>query len=252
MQIGAQLYTVRTFTQSAKDMDRTLQKIAEIGYPSVQLSGQSSSISAQELRAMCDRHGLVIGLTHTNPARIVEDTDAVIAEHKLMGCRYIGIGAMPERYRDPEWMPYFAEDYREAAKKIAAAGCRLMYHTHNFEFENHGGRRIIDFLCESFAPEELGFTLDTYWLQAAGCDVRDWLSRLQDRIPCVHFKDMNCRSFTPVMAPVGEGNLDFAEIVKQLDSIGKTEFAFVEQDTCEESPFVCLEKSFRNLKKLGC
>lgn len=252
MQIGAQLYTVRLFTQTEKDLDRTLQKIAAMGYSSVQLSGQAAGISAQSMHAMCERYGLTVGLTHTNPVRILEDTDAVIAEHKLLGCRYIGIGIMPEKYRDPAWMPYFVEDYKEAAKKIAAAGCRLMYHTHNIEFENRGGRRPIDLLCEGFMPEELGFTLDTYWLQAAGCDVLGWLDRLQDRIPCVHFKDMNCRGFTTVMAPVGEGNLDFASIVKKLDSLGKTEFAFVEQDTCEENPFVCLEKSLRNLKKFGC
>ena len=53
-----------------------------------------------------------------------------------------------------------------------------------------------------------------------------------------------------VMAPVMEGNMNFPAI---LEALKKTdcEYALVEQDTCLENPFVCLEKSYRNLAELG-
>ena len=38
MQIGAQLYTLRAFTQTEKDLGRTLERVARIGYRNVQLS----------------------------------------------------------------------------------------------------------------------------------------------------------------------------------------------------------------------
>ncbi|OAX48298.1 hypothetical protein gpAD87_09020 [Paenibacillus sp. AD87] len=38
MILGAQLYTVRSFLQTEKDIKRTLQKIAEMGYTSIQVS----------------------------------------------------------------------------------------------------------------------------------------------------------------------------------------------------------------------
>ena len=41
---------------------------------------------------------------------------------------------MPDKYRTPEWAANFAEDFKEPARKIAAAGKLLMYHNHNFEF----------------------------------------------------------------------------------------------------------------------
>ena len=44
--------------------------------------------------------GLKIVLTHTDPNRILNDTEAVIREHDVMGCDYIGIGMMPPEISD--------------------------------------------------------------------------------------------------------------------------------------------------------
>ena len=103
---------------------------------------------------------------------------------------------------------------------------------------------------ESFASEELGFTLDTYWVQAAGGDVVEWIDALKGRLPCVHLKDMAMEKGGQVMAPVMEGNMNFPRILRHLEKAG-TKYILVEQDTCQESPFVCLEKSYRNVSSLG-
>lgn len=250
MELGAQLYTLRNYIQCERDIDRTLQKVAQIGYKSVQVSAMGP-IDPHRLRALCDAYGLRVVLTHTPAERILNETEKVIEEHEILGCKYIGLGAMAEKYRDPRWLSCFKEDFKEPARKIAASGKLFMYHNHNFEFEKFGGKRIIETLLEDFAPEEMGFTLDTYWVQAAGADIYEWLDILGDRIPCVHLKDMAVHGFTPVMAPVMEGNLNFPAILKKLEEIGKTDYLLIEQDTCEESPFLCLEKSYRNLSALG-
>ena len=52
------------------------------------------------------------------------------------------------------------------------------------------------------------------------------------------------------MAPVMEGNMNFEAIMDALEN-SCCEYALVEQDTCQESPFICLRKSYDNLKKLG-
>ncbi len=250
MTIGAQLFTLRTYTQTPEDLDYSLGKVAEMGYETVQISA-IGPIPAQTVRELCDKHSLQIVLTHTDPGRILRDTEAVIKEHEVMGCKYIGIGMMPEKYRHPEWLWRFAEDYKEPAKKIAAAGMLLMYHNHNLEFQKFGGRLVLETLLESFAPEEMGITLDTYWVQMGGGDVCDWLKALKGRIPCVHLKDMAVRGMEPVMAPVGEGNLPWQKILEVLQAQGGTEHLLVEQDICEGSPFDCLEQSLKNLRALG-
>ncbi len=250
MTLGAQLFTLRDYTQTEKDLDYSLGRVAEMGYKTVQISA-IGPIPAETVRELCDKHGLEIVLTHTDPNRILNDTEAVIREHEIMGCEYIGIGMMPKKYCSPEWLPHFAEDYKEPAKKIAAAGKLLMYHNHNIEFQKFGGKLVLETLMESFAPEELGFTLDTYWVQMGGADVCDWLTRLKGRTPCVHLKDMAVRGWDPIMAPVMEGNLDFRKILRTLEELGGVKHLLVEQDICEGSPFDCLKTSYDNLHRLG-
>ena len=101
MILGAQLFTLREYTQTEKDLDFSLGKVAEMGYTTVQISA-IGPIPAEKVREVCDRHGLKIVLTHTDPNRILNDTEAVIREHDVMGCDYIGIGMMPPKYRTPE------------------------------------------------------------------------------------------------------------------------------------------------------
>ena len=250
MILGAQLYTVRNYTQTEKDLDYTLGQIAKIGYTTVQISAIAPSIKAVTVRELCDRHGLQIVLTHSDPNRILNDTEQLIEDHKIMGCRYIGLGSMPDKYRTPEWIDHFVTDYKEAALKIKRAGMLFMYHNHNFEFEKVKGKYYLGYLIEGFAPEELGFTLDTYWLQAAGLDVCQWINKLKDRIPCVHLKDMAMLRHEAVMAPVLEGNMNFERILKTLKDTN-CENLLVEQDICQESPFECLLKSYQNLYALG-
>ena len=68
----------------------------------------------------------------------------------------------------------------------------------------------------------------------------------------VHFKDMGAdsNSFQPIMTEIGEGNLNWQDIIKACTEIG-VEWALVEQDVCQRDPFESLAISLNNLKKLG-
>ncbi len=252
MIVGAQGYTLRNFMQSERDIRRSLKKVAEIGYTTVQISA-IGPIDPAVLRGICDENGLSIVLTHTAEAKLLGDIDGVIRDHKIMGCPYIGLGSMPERYRsNDEWVRYFAEDFLPIAQKIRDAGMLFMYHNHNFEFEKKNGRMLMDDLLELFPADLMGVTLDTYWLQAAGCDIIQWIEKLKDRIPCVHLKDMAVKGYEIRMAAVGEGNLNFPAILDTLKRLNRTKYILVEQDNCyEQHPYDCLAASYRNLNQMG-
>lgn len=252
MVIGAQGYTIRTYTQTERDFRIAMRRIAQIGYTAVQLSA-IGPIAPEAARKICDENGLSIVLTHTNPERMITDPEGVIRDHDILGCDYIGVGSMPERYRSTDWIDRFAEDFTAPAKKMRDAGKLLMYHNHNFEWEKlPDGRRILDVLLDAMPADLMGVTLDTYWVQAAGADVYAVIDRLKDRIPCVHLKDMAVKGFEQRMAAVGEGNMDFPKILKQLEKLGKTKYLLVEQDNCYgDSPFACLKRSYDYLKGLG-
>ncbi len=149
---GAQLYTIRQYIQTEPDIERSMKRIADIGYKTVQISA-IGKIAPERLREICDQNGLKIVLTHTPPDRILYETDAVIKEHDILGCDYIGIGGMPDKYRMYDWVEMFGVDFREPAKKIAAAGKLFMYHNHDFEFGRFGSKNLIEHLVDMFGPD---------------------------------------------------------------------------------------------------
>lgn len=252
MQIGAQLYTVRAFTQNEKDLGRTLERIAAMGYENVQLSAVGP-IAPQRIRALCDANGLRIVLTHNSDQKFLTAVDDLIEEHQIYGCRYIGLGGMNEKYRAADWLAHFAQDFEGPARKIRDAGMLFMYHNHAFEFARlPDGRTLMDALLSDMPEELMGVTADTYWLQFAGVDVNDWIRKHASRLPCVHLKDLAPFGFEARMAAVGQGNINFPAILDTLSQNGVTEYALVEQDNCYgESAFGCLEKSRRCLRELG-
>ena len=123
-----------------------------------------------------------------------------------------------------------------------------MYHNHHFELMKIGGEILLEKMCRDFAPEEMGITLDTYWIQKAGGDPASWLEKLSGRVPCIHLKDM---TYEGNMAVIGEGNINFDRVFEKAEKSG-TKYMLVEQDDCYgENPFDCLKRSYEFLKSKG-
>ena len=98
------------------------------------------------------------------------------------------------------------------------------------------------------SPDEMGFTLDTFWVQAGGGDPAQWLEKLSGRVPCIHLKDY---AYGRKMAVIGEGNINFDRVFEKAESAG-TEYMLVEQDDCNgEDPLDCLKRSYKYLHSLG-
>ncbi len=251
MEIGAQFYTLREFCKTPRDLASSLEKVAEIGYRTVQISG----VCPYEPEWLADRlreYGLRAVLTHTNPDRIRTDTHAVFLEHKSFNCRYIGIGSMPGGFDHPENYDAFVRNFRPVGEQIAHWGGKLMYHNHQMELSKApDGFRYLEKMAEDFSPQALGFTLDTYWIQYAGGDPAFWISQLAGRVPCIHLKDMTCAGKEQRMAPVGQGNMNFERVFAAAEEAG-TEYMLVEQDNCyNEDPFICLKRSYEYLTAVG-
>lgn len=251
IQLGAQLYTVRDYTQTPQAYRETLLRIRELGYRWVQLSG-AGPIDAQQLADYLNEADLTAAATHISFDHMLEDLPTVIREHQLWGCKYAGIGGMPERYRDSEEGIFaFAQDADAVAKRLADAGLTFVYHNHAWEFSRRGGRRVMEILHQH-TSSAFQFELDVYWAQAGGVYPVDLVQMLSGRMDVVHFKDMSIApDGAQRYAPIGEGNLNFDAILKACEQIGVVH-ALVEQDDCYgENPFDCLQRSYHYLKGLG-
>lgn len=252
MEIGAQLFTLRDYCKTLDDFSETLKKVADMGYKTVQVSG-TCGYDARWLRDELAKNDLRCVLTHTAMDKIRDLTDMVIADHQTFDCRYVGIGCAPNCFAGGEAdMAALCGAIDAAAKPLRDAGMLLMYHNHACEFQRCAdGRTYWQRLAQGYAPEDLGFTLDTFWAQLGGMDVPGLIRDMKGRVPCVHLKDLAVRVNTPATAPVGCGNLDFGAILKACEDAGTT-YLLVEQDDCyEENPFDCLKKSHDYLRSLG-
>lgn len=250
MNLAAQLYTLRDFCKTPTDIESTFKKVKAIGYNAVQVSG-IGPIDPNELKNIAQAAGLEIVATHTGYDRYVSDLEGVIADHKLWGCSYAGIGSMPGQYRgSAEGYKSFAEEFNEIGKKLQAHGIKFVYHNHRFEFERFNGKTGMEIMLENTQPENFGFILDTFWVQAGGCDPIEWIYKLSGRVDCIHFKDMIIIDDKQEMSEVMEGNLNWNGIFKACSDTG-VKWHIVEQDTCRRDPFDCLATSYNNLKKVG-
>ena len=248
-QIAAQMYTLREFTKTPKDLAEALKKVKQIGYDAVQMSG-AGPIEYSELKKILDDTGIYCCATHIPYERMRDETSKVIEEHYLIECKYPAIGGLPGAYRNADGFPKFAKEATEVGKKLADGGLHFGYHNHSFELEKYGSRTGLAILYEDSDPRYFKAEIDTYWIQHGGGDSAAWIEKLSGRIPLLHLKDMTVRKGNPIMAEVGEGNLNWPRILDACKKAG-VEWYIVEQDICERDPFESLAISLKNMKAWG-
>lgn len=259
MKLGAQFYSIRTETQTVEGLEKSFAKIKDIGYENVQLSA-IGPISAEDILRIKDKYELPIVCTHSPYDRIVNDTDALIREHKLYGADTIGLGSLPWNLKDDFGaMCDSARALVEPAKRIRDAGLRFAYHNHSYEFEKHGDTDIWSVLREELP--EMDYILDVFWVKFAGLDPVEMIRELgRERLVNIHFKDMKEAPLqwggdmavgAKLICPCGEGIIDFRSIIKVCDELSIPN-ALVEQDNAPElgDVFEQMRTSYNNLKPL--
>lgn len=250
MQIGAQFYTVRNQCQTLNNFALTLRKVADIGYKTVQISG-TCPYEAEWLREQLAMNDLRCVLTHIPVPRLVGETAQVIADHHVFGCEHIGLGWYAFNEDKPEESyANFMATYPRVAKEIRDGGRYFMYHNHDNEFKLAPGSKqiVLEKLAQDIPADVMGFTLDTFWIQAGGGDPAQWVEKLAGRVPVIHLKDY---AYGRRMAVVGEGNINFDRVFEKAEKSG-TKYMLVEQDDCNgEDPIECLRRSYEYLKACG-
>jgi sugar phosphate isomerase/epimerase len=256
--IAVQMYTLRDFIKTREGFVESLGKISKIGYRAVQLSavgamnGERPEVSATEARTLLDEHGLSCVATHRGWDDLIERTDAEIEFHQTLGCDYVAIGGLPAPYRQQgaEGYRHFVADAVPVIARLKEVGIRFGYHNHDFEFQRLApGRTHYDLLIE--AEPGLTLEIDVYWAVHAGVNPIRLFERGAGRVPVIHVKDKEVvPGDGPVMAAVGEGNLDWDSILPACAAAGVEVYA-VEQDICRRDPFDCLRSSYEFLLERG-
>jgi sugar phosphate isomerase/epimerase len=245
--IAAQLYTLRNQLQDGKQLAGVLGRLKEIGYAAVEVAGLGPATSERFGEAL-RREGLPACASHVSLDDLSRDLAGVAAQCRSWGCQYVVVPSLPPEYHSAEGFRRFANEAAEIAHALAGFDLRLAYHNHSFELERWDGKTGLEILFESASGRSLNAELDTYWLQVAGASPAAWLRRLSGRAPLVHLKDVAVVGGRVVPAEIGEGNLDWLEILPACRDAG-TEWLVVEQDETARDPLESLAISYRNLNR---
>ncbi len=257
---GLALYTVRE--NMGEDAKATLQKVADAGYAYIEAAGYADGkfygMDPQDFKSYVESIGLTPVSTHMGGVTL-ENADQQIADTKAAGFEYFTIPVPPMGMFtfDPEsrtmgmkgTMEDFAEILTTIGKKCEAAGLKLLYHNHDFEYkDNEDGIKPIVYLLENTDPKYVNFQMDLYWVTRAEADPVSYFEKYPGRFKLWHVKDMDEEG---KFAPVGEGTIDFKRILDKKDISGMEKY-FVEQDmTWDKKPLEVIKISHKGLKEIG-
>ena len=233
MEFGLNLFSVRDKLKTKEDLLFCVQRLKENGYKYFQYSG--GPFEVERLKEVENSVAPIV-LTHVPFDRIINEPYQLMQEHAQFGCKNIGLGMMPiDIISDQAKCKQAIEKLNESAKIFSDNGFKFFYHHHHFEMTKYDGQTVFEYMIEN-APY-VNFTVDTYWLQYGGFDIKNTIKKLANRIECVHLKDYKIifenGQFKPTFAPVGEGTINFDEIIQLMQQCGAKYF-LVEQDNAVE------------------
>ena len=210
MDYGLQLYSVRDVTE--QDLEGTLKKVAEIGYRYVEFAGFFGH-SAEEVKAMLDRYGLIVSGTHSGLGDLDADFAGTVKYHHTIGnTNYIVPGA-------PTWTAAELDETIAKMNKykpmLEAEGIRLAYHNHDGEFKPNADGQIPHEEMER--RTDIDFQIDTFWAFVADKDPVEVITRLKDRVHVIHLKDglRNGHGYA-----LGEGEAPVAAVREKAIELG--------------------------------
>lgn len=149
--VGLQLYSVRGDME--KDMDKTLAQVKEMGYDYVEFAGYYGR-SAEEVRAMLDKHGLTCISVHQVYSVFLEDAKTNIEYLKTIGAKYCAMPWMGlEKHAGHGEFEKTVQEFVQVGSVLKENGIQLLYHNHEFEFESFEGKYLLDWLYDS-VPED--------------------------------------------------------------------------------------------------
>ncbi|TWU17939.1 sugar phosphate isomerase/epimerase family protein [Allorhodopirellula heiligendammensis] len=270
--IGLQLYTLRD--QMAESPEQTLAAVAAAGYWQVELMNIDEQ--AVQIAAMARAAGLCVHSAFldynviTAPGREgVASLEQTLDLAQRIGLRHVVFGYIAKDQRDSaEKCRVIADSANAAADKTRAAGMRMCYHNHSFEFaafastatEDAEAKSLTayDIFIERFDPQQMEFELDVFWAKIAGQDPLALMRRLAGRISQVHLKDM--LADTPVsldesavpkeaFQELGDGVIDIPSVMRLAKEIGVDQ-CHVEQDQ-SPAPLESIVQSYQYLMKAG-
>jgi len=227
---GLILYTVRQ--DMVKDLDKTLEAVAAMGYNWVEAADYSDGLFYKlkpvEFRNKVKSAGLRLLSTH-NGGLNTTNIDKIIADCSEAGIKYLVLPSLPGKWgRSLDGYKEAADFFNLAGEKCRKEGMKFGFHNHSVEFKMIDNQIPYDILVQNTDPKLVTFELDLCWITAGGQSAVEYFNRFPGRFELWHMKDMSADKRDATM---GEGTIDFKPIYALAKKAG-LKYWFVEQDDC--------------------
>ena len=245
--IGLQLYTIRD--AMGKDVPGSLKKVSDIGFKYLELASYSNGkfygYLPVEFKKMVNDLGMEVISSHAgvNPQGVTtEEAKKMAEDHAKLGAKYCmqPYVADGDRKTIAGYQKMVAE-WNKVGKIMKENGVRFGYHNHNFEFDTVEGKvPYFDIFLTEMDKDVMTMELDLF-------------KKYPGRFQLFHMKDMYTKeapffkTASNDFAPVGEGLINFKEILAAKNIAGM-KYMFVEQDSTKDGkPFDAIKTSITNL-----
>ncbi len=252
-------------------MRGTLQRVKALGYDGVEFAGLFGN-DPMEVRQICEEIGLIPIAAHIPYQNMAKDPKGALWRYGSIGCKYAVVPYLAKESRyGTDCFATVMEDIKKIGAVANELGMTLLYHNHDFEFDKtDDGRYVLDYMYDEVDASLLKTEIDTCWVNIAGENPSEYITKYSGRAPIVHLKDFVGKKSDNMYAligiddgagkdgggfeyrPLGSGVQNFSEILSAAEAAGAT-WVVVEQDepSMGLSPLDCAKKSREYLKTLG-
>jgi sugar phosphate isomerase/epimerase len=240
--IGLELYSVRA--ELPKDFTGVIEQIGKMGYKGVEFAGYYSwDKKPKDLRKLLDDNGLKCCGTHTPLQTLQGDAlKRTIDLHKELGNKFLICPSMNGKTEEG-WIN-LAKEFNDIAAKAKEDGMLVGYHSHGGDFKKFGDKTAWELFFDNTNPEvvhqiDVGNTLD------GGGDPVAMIKKYPGRTKTTHIKEHG----GPKDAAIGEGKINWEELLTTLETVGGTEWFIVEYESA--NPLKKIKVCLDNLHKMG-
>ena len=252
--LGLQMYSLRFHT--ATNALARIDKARELGFRAIE-GGAPRGMPAPEFLKALEQLGMKLVSTGSDYARLKSDPDALVAQAKALGAKYVMCSWIPHdkgKFSEKNAREA-AEAFNTAGEKFRRVGITFTYHCHGYEFQPYGDRTLFDLIVQETKPEFVSFEIDVFWAAQGGADPAKLIQKHGSRFKLMHVKDLrkgaaiNSTGVAPDedSVAVGEGQIDWPAVLKAAQTAG-IEYYFIEDEA--KNAVEQIPRSLRYLESL--
>ena len=236
MEIRIQVSSLKPLLLTPEQVREAFARMAPLGCRVVQLQWIDPSVPPETVAEALRENGIRSVSVQDFYETVRERLEYYVNLNAVTGGQWLCVSRIPERLKSREGLDAFVRELRAMAAELEKRSQKLCFHPVSADFTALPGLNAVEALLE--AMPELDLCLDLYHLNRNCPDMPGFLRRWEGRVCMVHFKDARADT----LVPAGQGDTNWEGVVRACLNTG-VPYAFVEQETWQRDPYVCLKEA---------